>query len=121
MFSTSLGCGGSDEEIPSLAPVSGVITMDGSPLVGALVQFEPKIAAKPAIGTTDSEGKYSLQYGGGDIGAAIGSHIVSIFHYGDDPEIPEEGKVPAKYGTESTLTADVKEGENEFDFDLESK
>ena len=54
-------------------------------------------------------------------GAAIGDYIVRVFHYGDDPELPQESLVPDSYGAASTLTATVTEGENKIDFDLKGK
>ncbi|WP_417385005.1 carboxypeptidase regulatory-like domain-containing protein [Gimesia sp.] len=113
------GCG-SGEETPPLAEVSGTVTIDGKPVSGASVIFEPKFQAASASGGTDKDGKFTLMYG--DIsGAAIGDYIVRVFHYGDDPELPQESLVPESYGAASTLTATVKEGKNEIDFDLKGK
>ncbi|QDT90806.1 carboxypeptidase-like regulatory domain-containing protein [Gimesia algae] len=114
-----VGCG-SGREIPPLAQVSGTVTIDGKPVSGASVIFEPKFQAVSASGGTDGEGKFTLMYGDTS-GAAIGDYIVRVFHYGDDPELPQESLVPDSYGTASTLTATVKEGENEIDFDLKGK
>ncbi|WP_339676407.1 carboxypeptidase-like regulatory domain-containing protein [uncultured Gimesia sp.] len=113
------GCG-SGQDIPPLAQVSGTVTIDGKPVSGASVIFEPKFQAVSASGGTDKDGKFTLMYGD-TAGAAIGDYIVRVFHYGDDPELPQESLVPESYGAGSTLTATVKEGENEIDFDLKGK
>jgi len=39
----------------------------------------------------------------------------------DDPDQAGEQLVPAKYNDKTELTAEVKEGDNTFNFDLKSK
>jgi hypothetical protein len=76
------GCQASD-----LVPVSGKITLDGKPLGGVAVTFQPQRteASKPvastlgSTGVTDSEGKYTLRSMASDsVGAAVGEHKVYI-------------------------------------------
>jgi hypothetical protein len=58
------GCGG-----PSLAPVSGTVTLDGKPVDGIRVTFEPILdkleltGAKyyRSFGITDEQGRYTMQ------------------------------------------------------------
>lgn len=115
------GCGGGGVEIPPLAPVQGVVTLDGEPISGATVIFEPQFEAHQAVGATDTEGKFNLMYHEGVSGAALGNYKVRIFHYGEDEELPTEGLIPEKYGAQSELTADVKEGDNDFTFELKGE
>jgi hypothetical protein len=120
------GCGGGGEPIPELAQVTGVVTMDGAPLDGAKIIFEPQQSADKArrrasSATTESDGSYTLQYNSDASGATPGSHKVLISKMPDDPEQAGEQLIPAKYNNKTELTAEVKEGDNSFDFDLKSK
>ncbi|EDL57892.1 carboxypeptidase-like regulatory domain-containing protein [Gimesia maris] len=100
--------------------------MDGAPLEGAKVIFEPQQATDKArrrasSATTESDGSYTLQYNSDASGATPGSHKVLISKMPDDPEQAGEQLIPAKYNNKTELTAEVKEGDNSFDFDLKSK
>jgi len=125
LFATGCGEGAVDDQ-PDMGQVTGTITMDGSPLADAQVTFRPE-KGRAASGRTDSSGKYELIYVGETKGAKIGSNKVSITT--PQQESPEEGeetkkpkeKIPAQYNSKTTLTADVKAGENVFDFELKSK
>ena len=133
------GCGSGDDR-PELGQVTGTITMDGKPLVGTTVVFAPD-NGRPARGKTDAEGKYELTYIGQTLGAKIGHHRVEIApnEEGEDeaeieaatagesvatskpPVTPKKIGVPARYNVNTVLEADVKAGENVFDFKLESQ
>ena len=60
------GCGDGSEETPevysNLIAVSGIVTLDGAPLRGAAITFNPvgEDAVRPAYGLTDDAGKYEL-------------------------------------------------------------
>ncbi|QDV51307.1 carboxypeptidase-like regulatory domain-containing protein [Gimesia fumaroli] len=108
-------CGGGSSDAPDLGQVSGTITMDGAPLADANVTFMPE-GVRSSSATTDSAGKYELIYIRDEKGAAIGKHKVVVSKLDNEKET-----IPAKYCVESELTADVKEGANEFNFDLTSK
>lgn len=116
-----------------VAPVSGKVTMDGKPLVGALVSFsaaQPPAGKSPpaAQGETDEQGRYTLKmYEGNSAwdGACVGENRVSItlderstvkaIRRGAPREL-----VPAKYNTESQLTKTVPAGGlTDADFDLQ--
>ena len=121
---TSLGCGeGAPDDRPDLGLVQGSVTMGGKPLSGAMVTFSPE-KGRPSAATTDSSGKYELTYVGDTKGAKLGPHKVSITTVQEDSG--EEGAateakepIPAKYNVATTLTAEVKDGPNTFDFKLE--
>jgi hypothetical protein len=137
------GCGSTN---PATVPVSGVVTYQGEPVVGAQVSFMAEGAARAASGQTDAEGKFQLSTYGTNDGAVVGSHTVTITKATDEnvggagmsPDDPDGGyaaamaqaaqqsttksALPAKYGNpkESGLTAEVTEaGPNEFTFTLE--
>jgi len=77
------GCTGSDVEegaegpdFSNLVPVSGVITLNGEPLSGAVVTFLPTKWA-PGVGETDGKGKYDLSTAGRP-GISPGDYKVAI-------------------------------------------
>jgi len=121
-----MGC--SQGSGPDLGYVEGNVTLDGKPLDGAEVQFEPS-NARPSVAFTDENGHYVLKFTGSRDGATIGTHTVRILSArgssggeGDGPLVKARPELlPAKYHEKSTLTADVKSGNNTIDFDLQSK
>jgi hypothetical protein len=126
------GCGGPGDR-PEIGQVTGTVTMDGAPLKGVQVMFSPT-QGRPATGVTNAEGKYKLRYVRETFGTKIGKNSVQIgaTEGEDEPESGDDatptkkkkgGKVqiPARYNTKTELEADVKAGENVFDFKLESK
>ncbi|MEQ9071977.1 MAG: carboxypeptidase-like regulatory domain-containing protein [Gimesia chilikensis] len=122
MLAASLtGCGGGGADTPELGEVTGIITLDGNPLSGAEVVFEPASGA-PSVGKTDESGSYELIYNQDASGALPGQHTVRISKFGE-PGSPSdtENQIPAKFNANSKLTAEVKAGDNTLNFDLESK
>jgi hypothetical protein len=127
-------CGCSEQE---LAPVSGLVTVDGKPIEAAQVLFMSP-GHRPAAGESDAQGRYVLStYATGD-GAAIGTHKVTVTAR---PTIRvsaaggatrpgsvrpnqikhgEQSPIPEKYSNASTplLTVEVKSGENEIPLEL---
>lgn len=136
------GCGPTR---PDLVPVSGVVTYQGQPVVGAQVTFMAPNAARAAYGKTDAEGKFRLSTFGMDDGAVAGNHTVTVAKPTESaggeamsPDNPDSGyaaamaqaanrptiksELPDKYATPETsdLTATVtSSGPNEFTFALE--
>ncbi|WP_278465393.1 hypothetical protein [Gimesia maris] len=115
------GCSGGGADTPDLGQVTGTITLDGQPLTQASVTFQPQTGA-PSVGMTDETGHYELAYNTDTQGAIPGQHAVRISKMGE-PGSPNdtEDQVPAKFNQNSKLTAEVKEGENTVNFDLDSK
>jgi hypothetical protein len=127
------GCGGG----PSLAPVSGLVTLDSKPLAGASVVFQPvapagsKIAGKGSSAFCDAEGRFRLETTDGRPGAVVGDHRVRI--YGprktaatdskiDGAETTAREVVPKKYNFETTLTFAVPPGgTSSANFELATK
>jgi hypothetical protein len=110
------GCGSSG---PSLAPVTGRVTIDGRPVENIEVIFQPK-QGSPSFGVTGHDGRYELIYKRGVSGALIGEHTVQI----KTMPVTEGGKptlsIPARYNTKTELHQEVKTAKNVFDFDLKS-
>jgi hypothetical protein len=116
------GCGGSG---PELAPVTGVVTLDGKPVEGKQVSFTPKTftpdteSGRSSVGFTDKDGRYELYYTAQKKGALITEHIVTIATpEGIYPPVAEN--IPSKYRIDTELTAVVEDTDNVINFPLES-
>lgn len=110
----TVGCVGSD---PNFATVEGIVTVDGQPAEGLEVTFEPE-SGRPAIGFTDAQGHYELQYTASQEGASLGKYRVRI----DIPSGSEaKVRIPTRYNAKTDLAAEVTPGTNELDFDLTTK
>ncbi|HEX5104335.1 MAG TPA: carboxypeptidase-like regulatory domain-containing protein [Pirellulaceae bacterium] len=118
LAASSSGCGGS----ANVAPVKGRVTLDGSPLENALVQFSPGGVGAPSSGRTNAQGEYELTYTEDVKGAVIGNHVVRVTTYqsGDpdaDPPRPEVAeRVPEKYA--AGIPKEVKPGANVINIEL---
>ena len=73
---TQLGCG--PEQVPGIVRVSGKVTLDGAPVEGAMVTFQPEGVARAASGMTDASGNYKLTTLNPGDGALPGDYKVSI-------------------------------------------
>ncbi len=126
---TLFGCG---SKYP-LAQVEGTITLDGQPLPGARVGFEPKgpgndhEAGPGSYGVTDEDGRYRLTTLNGNPGAVVAEHIVWVRTYqgGQSPEgkpiVKSPERLPPRYHDRTILTFVVPpEGSTEADFSLTS-
>jgi hypothetical protein len=127
------GCGKSKNPQGRL-PFSGTVTLDGQPLTGGHLNFEPQGGQATQSGGMIKDGKFDVTE---EAGAAPGLYSVAIFSgaaplpAGVIPGSPEadvaalQGPgelVPPKYNVRTTLTADVKPGEeNVFSFELSTK
>jgi hypothetical protein len=121
-FVLLLGCQGQRYEGEPRAAVSGVVTLDGQPVDGGVIQFEPlegdrRRASAPIVG-----GRYDIP----EIrGPSLGVHRVRINwlkptgRKGDDGEGMEVAEVmPRRYHLDSTLEVEVVAGRNERNFEL---
>jgi hypothetical protein len=108
------GCGNGDR--PPLGTVKGVVTLDGVPLPNAAIRFLPSTPVRASMGMTDSSGRYELNYIRDIMGAAVGDHRVEITTVAET----KGTMLPSQYNAKTTLTANVKPGRNEINFDLKS-
>ena len=125
------GCG--DAPQSKLVPISGVVTMDGRPLVNALVEFEPVPgrAGDPTFnpsstGTTDEEGRFSLDTPFGS-GAVVGEHTVKIWEavkVESEEELPPEEQIQLEllsdFGEKGRPFTVPTKGTDEADFVIHS-
>ena len=124
----AVGC----DSRPSVAPVRGVVKMDGKPLPGGRVMFSPiasgdeKIVGKSAIGQIQKDGSFVLStYEDGD-GALIGSHHPTVMEnrQEDDPNSKHPTVSGPKIGVIrlNDITYEVVAGEdNVFTIELDSR
>ena len=123
------GCGDGG---PTLAPTTGLVTLDGQPVADAAVSFMPVGGGPMATGNTNSEGVFELKTTNKP-GAVVGEHrvaVVKMKEYGYDPNgtvgpggIRTQWFVPQKYSLadSSGLTATVGKSDNELFFELSSR
>jgi hypothetical protein len=112
------GCGSG-----GMGEVTGKVTLDGKPVSGLEVKFEPndpKIGTT-AIGYTQADGTYKLHYPGSQTGAPVGEYTVRITVGEADEDTGQQLRVAPKYNAESELSATVKPGDNTFDFEVTSQ
>ena len=128
----NLGCGDS-----RLAPVSGVVTLDGKPVANVVVSFQPASeGADPDFnpgsgGTTDVEGRYELSTREGN-GAVVGEHTVTLVYRDPDlleqplydeesgREVVREFKLPPRARDGSLKATVPQDGTDAADFAFES-
>lgn len=119
-----------------LLEVSGVVTMDGSPLTNAVVVFQDVDTRKFSYAMTNSSGEYQLQFDSQSSGIMKGTKVVEISMTrkipglnGQEEEVAEEGKRPANgkpsgetvpecYNAKSQLTVEVDGSTSTYNFDL---
>jgi len=126
-FLPALGCSQNSLE----STVSGVVTLDGTPIGPGIIQFMPVGRAhNPATGTIQVTGDYELTTSN-TLGLQAGEYNVTVAVY-DQPEVaPGERaapgsaplRTPEKYLSADTtdLQVTVIQGANELDIKLKSK
>lgn len=116
-------CG--DADGPELTPVSGHVTFDGEPLAKAQIYFNATSGGgRTASAVTDEAGYYELAYTRSHKGAQLGPHYVTISKLEFDPNNDEDSGrevLPKEYQDQGTITVDITEGGQPYDFELVSK
>lgn len=113
----TIAVGGCGQAGPRLTAVTGVVTLDGSPLPRAIFDFTPAEGGRGAYAVTDGKGCYMLQFLPGRPGATAGSHRVSI---STADEAGRAESVPARYNRTSELTAEIGRSSAMINFELET-
>jgi hypothetical protein len=120
-----LGC--AERPAYQLAAVSGWVTLDGRPLAGAYVTFQPRgdrdnsTPGPASVGRTDQDGRFSLTVvdprhaeGPAAAGAVVGLHRViirkSAKEGSGDEGAPYQDALPARYNRDTTLEFRVPAG-----------
>jgi hypothetical protein len=133
------GCRSNPPHPPQVVPVSGVVTLDGKPLAGAAITFEPVAGGVFGCGSTNEKGEFTLGTFAETDGALVGVHRISIVPDIISPaamgQTPggEEGmdrrgessrgaksRIPEKYASIDTsgLQVDVQKGMPPVTFEL---
>jgi len=126
------GCGSNE----NLAPVSGVVKLNGKPAADIEVIFQPiaeatSIAPGPAaFGVTGPDGRYAVKVIGEDKrGATVGKNQVMFSGRASAADFSEDGSkrgkpavsIPARYSNESKIEFEVPaKGTTSADFELKS-
>jgi hypothetical protein len=114
LLALTAGC---SEKHPKLVSVEGRVTLNGQPVVGALVGFQPDDPmGSPSYGETDEDGYYVLKFNPQREGAMLGMHSVSITTENENTRQAET--LPAKYHQGREVKREVLDGKNVFDFSI---
>ncbi len=124
--------GGCSKSPYAIAPVSGSVSLDGQPLVGGVVIFQPVAvkgleAGPGSTGRLDPMGQFRLSTINGTPGAVVGEHVVRIYsrspesapvNDSDSAATPKE-RVPERFNYASELRFTVpKAGSAAAEFTL---
>ncbi|TWT57200.1 hypothetical protein KOR42_05580 [Thalassoglobus neptunius] len=126
----AVGCGGQSDR-PEMATVSGKLTLDGKPLPGYIVTFQPS-TGRPSVSNmpTNAEGQFELWYTYKDKGAKVDKHKVTLAYSptsDDEAMAAQSGNVTGnpkaiaeKYGTVAVtpLEFEVSDNTTEANIDI---
>ncbi len=115
------GCAAKNPE-PVTYPVSGTVNFDGKPLAEGKINFS-RISESFTRTFDIKDGKFEGESVEGKVDVKIFAYKEGEVDpmYKDDPNAEKtlENYLPAKYSTNSKLTADVTTADNTFTYDLE--
>lgn len=103
----ALGCGGSGDFV--VAPVRGVVTVDGKPLAGGRLMFAPVAkgsikAGKTGFADIQTDGTYAVSTYGSEDGAVVADHWVTVLSTGSDSATAQlRGAARVTYPTRQTI------------------
>jgi hypothetical protein len=128
-FVSGCGSGAPTEDGPPRIPVSGKVSLDGTPIDGGMITFVPKDQNFRPTGGPIENGEYSVPR---EKGGNAGSYLVQITwprptgKKVNDPDTGEmvdvmQESVPKTYNTASTLEVTLSEDNNVHNFELKSK
>jgi len=115
--------GGCNRSEFKLGDVQGIVTMDGKPISGASILFQPEGAVGTvSVSSTDPQGHYRMVFSRKEKGAIVGNHSVTINLWPSESD-PNRVmvRIPARYNEKTELKVEVKPGDNVIDFPLTSE
>ena len=131
IFPLTVGCGSANDQ---RAAVTGSVRFDGVPLAEGEIGFVPQEKGDFMANGLIADGRYSISE---EIGPSPGKYSVRIKSYRETGPLLPPGKfagpdakpsrirdqfLPDKYNRKTTLTREIRAGEdNNCDFDLSSK
>ena len=111
------GCGSGIQT----AEVTGLVTLDGKPFPGVIVQFEPvdgdQTRLPPGTGMTNAQGRYIVLRPGGKSGAVVGRNTVRVLH-GEGADL---ATVAGRSVAGTVTERQVVDGANVIDVELRSQ
>jgi hypothetical protein len=117
----AVGCGGGDQT----GEVTGMVTLDGTPVETGAITFTPADGKSPTAGAAIEAGKYTARVPAGPAKVVInGSKVVGkkALYGPGSPERPVYAELlPEKYNEKSDVTYEVKPGAQEKNWELSSK
>ncbi|PQO44640.1 carboxypeptidase-like regulatory domain-containing protein [Blastopirellula marina] len=124
LSATLVGCGNGD--LPPVGEVHGQVMLNGAPVDGCQVMFEPVDGGRSSTAMTDADGQYVLRYNGNAAGALLGQHKVRLItargaRRDDNGRVIDPGakeKLPKEYNSETTQIVEVTSGDNPINFDV---
>jgi hypothetical protein len=123
LIAVCAGCGGGQQ-----ASVSGVVTIDGTPVARGTVTYYPTAPGSAAYGTISEDGSYEVRTGR-EAGLPPGEYLVTVAANEAAPRNAEAGPPPPgkllvprhyRFKDQSGLKFTVAEGHNEIDLELSS-
>ncbi len=111
---------------PTMGVVTGAVTVDGEPAKSGSIAFFPVNGKSPTAGAEIVDGEYTAQVSPGASKVEIRiPKVVGQKKLYDTPDSPTqpivEEVLPAKYNDATELTIEVQLGDNQHDFQLETK
>jgi hypothetical protein len=120
----TLGCS-SGPAGPQEYPVSGTVTLDGTPVESGRILFRKIGEGERAYGGEITNGNYAFTSEAGKVKVEITASRLMPGKFDNSNGTPEpvgEMYIPKKYNSQSTLEAEVKpSGDNTLPFELVSK
>jgi len=122
--SMMIGCGGTYDSY-----VTGVVTLDSTPLTRGTVSFKPLSSGPTAYGFIESNGQFSMKTGSeaglppGEYSVTVVANEPSIVNPDGGPPTPGTPITPPWYRSSSTsgLERTIEAGSNEVNFDLSTE
>lgn len=105
-----------------IVDVTGTVRVDGKPVKGLIVMFDPSGPDQPrGVSSTDENGVYKLRRlgPGSKPGVPSGTYTVKVM---SDMDNPGAGRIPEKYYRSSQLTHDVgRSSPDTYDIEISTK
>jgi hypothetical protein len=119
----SSGCSAARRKPPERATVSGKVTLDGKPIAdGEVIFLALSGEAVDRLPIANGGFQGSVTVGQQRVQFASFTTVKRAIFPDKPPETVRENSLPARFGSESTLTADIKPGDNPpLSFELKSQ
>lgn len=124
LLATSMTLGCSDSGGLDTQPVTGNVTFDGQPIPEGRIQFRKTEGDQRAFSAEIKDGQYQMEALPGKVQVEVTASrpVPGKFDESNPGEKVPIGEmyIPARYNSQTELTAEVTSGANQLDFDLKS-